>query len=111
MPKAQSRQSKALELKPQLQLHRAHCLRAGDRTESCVTRRETRRVDIAIGEVLRIADRLIRRAVQLQLVLPRVEHDGVERVEQVRANLRATIAAERNVPRNREVERVVRAPG
>src|SRR5690606_20778021 len=87
----------ALEREAERQPNRAHAARAGDRTEAGVVRPGPIRVDRTVGQELRVARCLAGRVDQLQLRLPVVPVDDVERVEGVHTHLDGAPAAEADV--------------
>src|SRR5689334_20101996 len=78
----------ALEAKSDLPLQRPQGLRAGDGAGTCGLRGQPRRDQRAVRVVLGVPERnWIRRVVVLQLRRPCVEHDGIEHVERIEADL------------------------
>src|SRR2546427_7813110 len=96
-----------LEPVPDLQLQIPQRLRAGRGAEAGISRREPRRIERAVREVLRVDDRLIRRAPEDNVPVPIVVDHHVERVEDIEPELEVATAAETDVPRDREVDGVI----
>src|SRR5437870_896019 len=104
-------QSGKLEAETQLHLHRPHRLRAVDGTEPRAYRQQPGGIDRAVRKVLAVADGLIGRAIELHRRDPGVVDHRVERVEQLEAELRLARATQPEIARDREIGRVVLAPG
>src|SRR5262245_30185919 len=97
-----------LKRESRVDVDRPHRQRASRGAEPGVARLQTGRIHLTVDE-LRVADRQVGRAVELDLVLAVVVDHGVERVERIHAELDAAIAADADIPRQRQVDRVVRA--
>src|SRR5437667_2586519 len=97
----------ALEPHPNLQLQVPHRLRARGATEARGPGCQSRRIERAVRQVLRVDNREIGRAPVDDVPLAIVDDDDVERVEDVEPELEITVAAEANIPRDGEVHRVI----
>ena len=104
---ASSRAAPGSEREADLQLHGPHGLGAVDRTEPGIARRAPVRIQLPVRQILRVADGLVGRAVQLELSHAAVVDHRVQRVEDVGAQLELPGAPEPDVARNGEVERPI----
>src|SRR5262245_49837675 len=84
------------ELEPHLQLQVAQRLRARRRAEPGGSRRQAILIERAVRQVLRVDDRQIGRAPVDHVALAVVVDHGVERVEDVEAELNVAVSAETN---------------
>src|SRR5262245_60758411 len=98
-----------LEREADLRLDRPHVLGARDRAETGARRLQAARIDRSVRQVLRVADRLVLRADELQLRHAAVEDHRVERVVHLDAQLDVAALAEPDVARDRKVRRVIGA--
>jgi CheY-like chemotaxis protein len=80
-----TRGASASELEADLQLDCSHVHRPIDGAEPCRRRAEASRIDVAVREKLRVANRLVLRADELQLGDARVVDDRVQRVVHLHA--------------------------
>src|ERR1700731_2260191 len=85
-----------LEPETPLQQRVPQRLPARGRPEAGVFRRQTVRIERAIGQVLRVDDRLVGRAAVNHVPVAVVVDDGVEDVEDAEAELEVAVAAEPN---------------
>ena len=84
---------------PNLHLNAAHIHGVGRRSEPGGSWRQTRGIDLAIPQRLRVADGQVRRADELDFVLPFRDDNRIECVEQVEAEFHTLIASNANVAR------------
>src|SRR5688572_21811951 len=101
----------ASELEADLQLNCSHVHRPVDRAEPCRRRAEASRIDVAVREKLRVANRLVLRADELQLGDARVVDDRVQRVVHLHAQLDQPAGPYVEAARDREIDPVIGAPG
>ena len=97
-----------LEAESNLQLHVPQELRGRRCAEPGGSRRETGWIQRSLRKRLRIDDRQIRRASIDDVPVAIVDDHEVERVEDVEAELEISIAAQANVPGNRQIDRRLR---